>query len=163
MNALPSAPPERVLVAVDGSPASLQAGRLAVTLAASWRASVRTVAVQGNERAERLVDRVGGGSAPARERRRAALEDALAHLAQFAAEAGVTVECVVRVRAEAKPYEVILEEVDRWRADVLVVGRGGHRGIGRALLGSQTEHVLEFATLPVIVVPAQSGRAPRPR
>jgi nucleotide-binding universal stress UspA family protein len=149
--------PRRILIAVDGSPQALQAGRLAITLAISCHATVRAVAVLGKERGERLVDQAGGsGGASARERRRAALADALAYLVRSGTEAGVGVEPDLRVRPDAEPYEVILEEVERWAADLLLVGRGSHRGIGRALLGSQAEQVLEFATLPVIVVPARS-------
>lgn len=152
-----SSPPQRILVAVDGSPTSLRAGGLAIEFAASWRAEVRAVAVLGNERAERLVDEGGTGATPARERRRVALEGALEHLVRAGGEAGVTVESVVRVRPRDQPYEVILAEAERWTADLVMVGRGSHRGLGRALLGSQTEHVLEFANLPVIVVPARRG------
>jgi hypothetical protein len=34
------------------------------------------------------------------------------------------------------------------------MGRTGRRGPGRALVGTQVEHVLEFTEWPVIVVPA---------
>lgn len=152
-------PPHRILVAVDGSPTSLRAGSLAIDFAASWGAQIRAVAVLGEDRAERLVDEGRPGTTPARERRRAALEDAVEHLVRAGKDAGVPVEPAVRVRPRAQPYEVILDEAERWHADMLIVGRGSHRGLGRALLGSQTEHVLEFATLPVIVVPAKSGIA----
>ncbi len=153
----PPPPPQRVLVAINGSPASLEASRFALELAAAWRGAVRAVAVVGDERAERLVDEAaGGGEAPAHERRRAALEDALAHVVRAGQSAGITVEQTLLVRPRVQPYEVILDEADHWPADVIVVGRGHHHGIGRALLGSQTEHVLEFATRPVIVVPARS-------
>jgi nucleotide-binding universal stress UspA family protein len=152
-----STPPRRLLVAVDGSPGSLQAGRVALQLAASWHATVRALAVLGRERAERLVDEADVSGVPARQRRQVALEDALAHLVRSGRDVGVAVEPILRVRPEAQPYEVILEEAERWPSDLLVVGRGSHHGIGRALLGSQAEQVLEFATLPVVVVPARGG------
>jgi nucleotide-binding universal stress UspA family protein len=143
----------RILLAVDGSAGSLQASRLAFRLAASWGAALRAIAVVGKDRAGPLVARVE--TAPsARDRARASLEDTLAHLVRAGAEAGVTVEPALRVAPEVEPYEVILDEAERWPADLIVVGRGAHHGIGRALLGSQADHVLEFATLPIIVVPA---------
>ncbi len=143
---------QRILLAVDGSAGSLQASRLAFRLAASWGAAIRAIAVVGKDRAGQLVDREAGPSA--RERARASLEDALAHVVRAGAEAGVNVESALRVGPEVEPYEVILDEAERWPADLIVVGRGSHHGIGRVLLGSQADHVLEFATLPVIVVPA---------
>jgi nucleotide-binding universal stress UspA family protein len=149
-------PPQRILVAIDGSGAALQASRVAISLAVSYHATLLAVAVLGRERADRLVDQRDGGGAAARERRRVALEDALTHFVRSGEKAGVTVEPELRIHPDAEPYEIILEEVERWQADLLAVGRGSHDGIGRALLGSQTEHLLEFATLPVIVVPAES-------
>jgi nucleotide-binding universal stress UspA family protein len=155
MSAATTAGFQKVLLAVDGSAGSLRASRLALRLAASWGASIRAIAVAGRDRAEQLVDRAAGDQS-ARERGRASLEDALAHVVRAGAEAGIVVEPVLRVSA-AEPYEAILGEAERWPADILVVGRGHHHGIGRALLGSQAEHVLEFATLPVIIVPAASS------
>lgn len=144
---------QRILVAVDGSPGSLRASRLALELAAPLGATVRALAVAGKDRAEQLVDRAGSGAPSAAERRRASLEDALAHVVRSGAAVGVTVEFALRVRPEAEPYEVILDEAEQWRSDMIVMGRGRHHGVGRVLLGSQTDHVLEFAALPVIVVP----------
>jgi nucleotide-binding universal stress UspA family protein len=146
---------QRILLAMDGSAGSLRASRLAFRLAASWGAALRAIAVVGKDRTGELVDRAGGGQS-ARERGRASLEDALAHVVRAGAEAGVTVEPALRVSPEAEPYEVVLDEAERWPADLIIVGRGSHHGIGRVLLGSQADHVLEFATLPVIVVPAAS-------
>jgi nucleotide-binding universal stress UspA family protein len=147
---------QRLLLAIDGSAGSLQASRLAFRLAQSWGAALRAIAVVGRDRAGALVDRAAGGSS-ARERARASLEDALAHVIRAGADAGITVEPALRVAEAAEPYEVILDEAERWPADLIVVGRGSHHGIGRVLLGSQVDHVLEFATLPVIVVPAVGG------
>ncbi len=143
---------QRLLLAVDGSAGSLQASRLAFRLAASWGASVRAIAVLGKDRPE-LVALADGGSS-ARARARASLADALAYVSRIGTEAGVKVDPALLVSPGVEPYEVILGEAERWSADVIIVGRGTHHGIGRALLGSQADHVLEFATLPVIVVPA---------
>jgi nucleotide-binding universal stress UspA family protein len=151
--------PQRVLVAIDGSLASLEASRIAIDLAASWHAVVRAVAVLGKERMEPLVDQAApDGAGSARERWRSTLSVALDHVVRSGEAVGVSVEPALRTGTDAQPYEAILEEADRWTADVIVVGRGHHHGIGRALLGSQAEQLLEFATLPVIVVP---GKAPR--
>jgi nucleotide-binding universal stress UspA family protein len=144
---------QRILLAVDGSPGSLQASRCAFRLTASWGAALRAIAVVGKDPAGPLVARAGPGPS-ARARARESLEDALAHVVRAGADAGVKVDSALRVAPGVEPYEVILDEAEQWPADLIVVGRGSHHGIGRVLLGSQADHVLEFATLPVIVVPA---------
>jgi nucleotide-binding universal stress UspA family protein len=143
---------ERLLLAIDGSAGAFQASRLAFRLAASWGATLRAIAVVGKDRTGPLVYRTDAEDIT-REHTRISLEDVLAHVVRAGAEAGVTVEGALRVSPEAEPYEVILDEAERWPADLIVVGRGTHHGLGRALLGSQADHVLD-ATLPVIVVPA---------
>lgn len=69
------------------------------------------------------------------------------------AAVGVAVEAELRVFPDKPPYEVILDEAESWPADMIILGRGRRHGIGRALLGNQTDHVLEFPTMPVTVVP----------
>lgn len=133
----------RLLVAVDGSVASLKAARLAVDLAGSLGGYVRFLAV---------VDERGPQSQEGRETQ---LRDTLEYVRRLGSEAGLEVEAVLH-HTDGEPYERILEEAEESKADLLFVGRRGHRGIGRALLGSQAEHVLEFARLPVVVVP-ESG------
>jgi nucleotide-binding universal stress UspA family protein len=145
--------PRRVLVAVDGSVASLKAARLTVELATSWHAAVRAIAVADGESAGRLLDIAGRPGPTARERRQTQLRDVLDYVKRLATDAGLEVDVLLRDPAGAQPYELILDEADRWKADLLFVGRREHRGLGRALLGSQAEHVLEFARLPVVVVP----------
>lgn len=138
------APFRRVLVAVDGSVASLKAARFAVDFAVSCSARVRIIAV---------ADENAVGEAQSRERREAQLQDTLDYVRRLGSGAGLEIDAVLRHRAATEPYELILEEADQWTADLLFVGRRSHRGLGRALLGSQAEHVLEFAQLPVVVIP----------
>jgi nucleotide-binding universal stress UspA family protein len=147
----------RILIAVDGSPASLRAASLAIDLAVAWHADVRAIAVLGEEAADRFLEPSRPHERSAMERRRNGLEYALEHLSRSGAGKGIKVQSVLRVRKDAPPYEVILEEAATWKADLLFVGRTSHRGLGRALLGSQTEHILEFAHTPVVVVPAESS------
>jgi len=139
-----SAPRRNLLVAVDGSVASLEAARLALDIAAACHGSVRALAVVDDDTA---YDRREGDT------RGKQLEHTLEYVRHLGSEAGLEVETVLRHRGSGAPYEVILEEAERWPADQLFMGRRSHRGLGRALLGSQTEHVLEFAPLPVVVVP----------
>jgi nucleotide-binding universal stress UspA family protein len=75
----------------------------------------------------------------------------ITRVAGLARAQGVEVEAAV---LEGIPFEVILEDARRWKADLVLMGRTGRTGPGRALLGSEAERVLEFTDRPVLIVPA---------
>jgi nucleotide-binding universal stress UspA family protein len=52
-----------------------------------------------------------------------------------------------------KPAREILAQADDCNADVIVMGMRGIGGAQKLLLGSTSQHVLERATVPVLVVP----------
>jgi nucleotide-binding universal stress UspA family protein len=58
------------------------------------------------------------------------------------------------------PKQIILEEAQKWAADLIVVGSHGRRGFKRFLLGSVSEAVAMNAHCSVVVVrdPARSSR-----
>ena len=64
------------------------------------------------------------------------------------------------VRAESQLYEsmagpaasIILRDARKWRAELIVMGTHGRRGIRRLVLGSDAEHVLREATVPVLLL-----------
>jgi len=51
--------------------------------------------------------------------------------------------------------DVILHHARAWRADVIVMGTHGRRGLKRLLLGSDAERVLREAPVPVLLVRAE--------
>ena len=135
---------ERLLVCVDGSRASLAAARFAIELARAVRGRLRAVYVVEREQLEGLTDH------NLVERLRQAGQAFVARIATMAAAQGVEVEQAV---LEGVPFEVILEDARRWKADLVMMGRTGRTGTGRALLGSEAERVLEFTDRPVLIVP----------
>lgn len=120
-----------MLVAVDDTAAALAGARLAVQLAAPLHAEVHAVAVVPAAPAD-----VPSG--------------VLDYVRKLAEEAGVPVHTAERV-GPAAPR--ILTEARSVGADVIVLGRSGRSGLGQPYIGSQTREVLEFADVPVIVVP----------
>jgi len=64
----------------------------------------------------------------------------------------VTVQRFGNVAAE------ILDEALSCEADLILMARVGRPGHVLQHLGSTTQHVLEFATVPVLVVPARHPR-----
>ena len=64
------------------------------------------------------------------------------------------VECDTRlyVAVAERTSHVILEEARKWRADLIVMGTHGRRGIRRFALGSDAEQVLRASPVPVMTV-----------
>jgi len=54
---------------------------------------------------------------------------------------------------EGKPYEVILETMEKEDVDIAIMGASGKHGLDRFLLGSTTERVIRETKRPVLVVP----------
>lgn len=146
---------KRILLAVDDSPAGLAAARAAVELAAQTSARVRAIHVL----ADGQISRALHGSSAATEERRAHQAAAVLHfVGDLATRAGVELETA---SLTGEPAKVILDEAIRWPADIIVLGRAGDRHVGQPYIGSDVRHVLEFATLPVLVVPAMEAVRPR--
>ena len=74
------------------------------------------------------------------------LEDAVAQ----ASTAGVACE-TVHV-PDGFPSDAIVQAVAEHRAGLVVMASHGRRGLGRVLLGSQTQAVLARSTVPVLIV-----------
>ncbi|MBE0616426.1 MAG: universal stress protein, partial [Proteobacteria bacterium] len=52
-----------------------------------------------------------------------------------------------------EPWEQILETARETKADLVVMGTHGRKGLDRALFGSTAERVLRRSTVPVMAVP----------
>lgn len=120
----------RILVAIDDSPPALAAADRAIDLAGSEGAELRFVAVREPGRDPSAALRHVSGRA-----RVAGIEPS-----------GATVD-------GGQPFEVLLREAEAWSADLIVMGRSDKRPPGTPYVGSQTEHLLEFSPIPVLVVP----------
>jgi nucleotide-binding universal stress UspA family protein len=156
---------KRILVAVDGSETAALALRQAIELARASGARLRLVHV---------VDEMAGGVAPgrtpddfwraAREGGERILRDARA----LAAKAGAEPETkLVEIRTLGALFRrvsaVIAAESDRWRADLVVLGTHGRRGVSKLVLGSVADGVVRTCGSPVLLVrpTARRGRARR--
>jgi nucleotide-binding universal stress UspA family protein/predicted transcriptional regulator len=78
-------------------------------------------------------------------------ETYLEQVRQRLAERGLEVETFVR---EGAPAEGILDLADDLGAATIVMASHGRGGLGRFLLGSVAERVLQEATIPILLVPA---------
>jgi nucleotide-binding universal stress UspA family protein len=140
----------RILLAVTDSPAGLAAARAAIHFAKQSGGQVRAVHVLD----ERAAPGPRRGSAPGTEvdpHRGGDSASVLGYVTGLGQRAGVPVEALA---LHGQPARAILDQASAWQADVIVLGRSGVRHVGQPFVGSQVLHVLEFAEVPVVVVPA---------
>jgi nucleotide-binding universal stress UspA family protein len=146
---------ERVLVAVDDSPESLEAARTAARLAVGWGAWVRVLTVVEDDVVGEELEAVGGpGTA---ERRMQGARRLLDHVVADVHGEGVPTASIDMVVQTGAPFRRILEQARTWPADIVVMAVSDRRGVRSSYVGSETEQVLEFSECPVLVVPARSG------
>lgn len=121
---------KRILVAVNDSRPALAAAAAATMLATSLHADLHFVTVT-----EPDGDSTG----------------VLRHVADLASQEGLSP--TITTADGGDPFEVLLRVADEWEADLIVMGRSDKRRPGVPYVGSQTEHLLEFTRVPVLVVP----------
>jgi nucleotide-binding universal stress UspA family protein len=141
---------DRILVAVDDSPAALAAVHEAVALAALSGGVLRFVHVIGDGELVRGLARLGRGE-QLDLTRTGASTSLLRHVEAEARRAGVTAETVSLAGETAG---LLLGQAQAWEADLVVMGRSDVRGAGRPYVGAVTREVLEFSEVPVLVVRA---------
>lgn len=78
------------------------------------------------------------------------VEDRFAAITRQAAEKGVAVELAHEI--DASPAEAIVRQAKDGDCDLIVMASHGRRGMGRLILGSQTQEVLAHTTIPVLVI-----------
>jgi nucleotide-binding universal stress UspA family protein len=153
----------KILLAVDDSPAGLAAARVAVQLAQTCRAELRavTVLLDGLLEAELVV--IGGqseSSAALRARRGGGVAALLRRVKQIGHAYHIEPQTAALL---GEPAPTILADARAYRPDVIVIGRSDRRRAGEPYVGSEVRHVLEFADVPVLVVPADVGATPSHR
>lgn len=139
-----------ILLAINDSPAAFHAAEVAVAVARRLSVRLRAVSVV-SEAEQHIIDR---SPELARQGELSAWA-ALRHVAALGTAAGVTVVTVLRFGNAAAE---ILDEALTCQADLILMARVGRPGHVLQHLGNTTQHVLEFATVPVLVVPARHPR-----
>jgi len=142
---------KRILVPLDGSSTSKLGLQEALRFAKGQKASLCLLHVVD----ELFITQAGEGMVIADqifERLRASGRKILA--------AGLAVARTRRVRARTVLVEtmagsvadVIVRQARTWKADLIVIGTHGRRGVRRVVMGSDAEQVLRNAPVPVLMV-----------
>jgi len=154
---------KRILVPVDGSPTSAKGLKEAIKLAKAdkgvGRAKLRLLYVV-EEYAAFAAPEVGANVGPLLDAIKAAGRKTLARIERSARAAGARPETVLVEDFGGRVADAIVEQAKRWRADLIVMGTHGRRGMKRVLLGSDADLVVRYSPVPVLLVPA-AGRGRR--
>jgi nucleotide-binding universal stress UspA family protein len=140
---------ERILCAMDFSPAAMQALGFALDLGRQSRGVV--IVLHAIEWLADEEPRVHAHFNVA-EYRTYLLDDARARLDEVLAAADRARVDVQPVVSAGRAYREILREAEAREADLIVMGAQGRGGIGQALTGSATNQVLRAASCPVLTV-----------
>lgn len=139
----------RIMLAVDDTPDSVAATRVAVELAAALRAALRVVHVSADHALDAAV--LAAGGQPAVATRRAEADAAiLARASTLAAHAGVEAQTEL-LAGDVSP--AVLHAARQWPADLIVLGKSARSASGEPYIGTRTRHILEFSDQPVLIVP----------
>lgn len=135
----------RIVVGADGSPSSQAAFRWAVRQARLTGGDVLAVTAWHHPVAYGYPMPV----APLTDARDIAARVLQTATDEIEQEPGEPVQIIGKV-VEGNAARVLLDESQD--ADLLVVGNRGHGGFVEALLGSTGQHVVQYATCPVVVI-----------
>jgi nucleotide-binding universal stress UspA family protein len=133
-----------VLVGVHDSPAGFAATEAAIEHARRTGATLRAVAVVAHD------DGADARETALAHEREQVCSAALAHVAKRAADAGVEAGVALR---HGRVAAEILAEAAACGASIIVLGRMDRPGHVIPAIGSHTLGVIEFARVPVLVVP----------
>ncbi len=153
---------KRILVPLDGSATSNAGLKEALKIAKASRGRVRLLHVVDDtvlfRMAEPGVD-LGSMLDDLRRYGRQVLQAA----ARKAAAQKVEAESDLSESFGLRVADVITRVARRWRADLLVIGTHGRRGMNRLLMGSDAELVVRNTALPVLLIHGRDTKARRSR
>ena len=148
---------KRILVPVDGSDTSTRGLKEAVKLAKALNARLKLVHVLDQSP---LVLAPEIGLVNLMNSLVAAGTEILERARAYAERHGVKVETAMP-ETTGRVADVILDEARKWRADLIVMGTHGRRGVTHLLLGSDAERVLRASPVPVLLVRGEPETAAR--
>jgi len=152
----------RILVPVDGSHTATLGLQEAIRIARNQRARLRLINVVDEyvvtQNFEGFVN-TGDLLDSLRDAGKKTIKNALALTRRHDIKADASLYETMGTRVS----DVIVREAKKWKADLIVMGTHGRRGVGRVVLGSDAEAVLRTTPVPVLMVrsPDRTKRARR--
>lgn len=149
---------KRILVPIDGSRTSNLGLDEAIRMARKQRATLCLLHVVDESVLTRNLD--GGGAAV--ERLLASLRESgreiLGRAASRLRKQRVRFKTVLVENVLRDVSDVIVGQARKWRADLIVIGTHGRRGLTRLVMGSDAEGVIRTTPVPVLLVRSGARR-----
>jgi nucleotide-binding universal stress UspA family protein len=149
-------PYQRILVPVDGSATSTRGLEQAIAMARLTGGRIRVLHVVDDLPV--LTQGYGAFAAEALSMLQDAGKRTLAEAQRRVENAGVQVDTVLFESMAGRVCEHVARQAEEWKADLVVLGTHGRRGVRRLFLGSDAEQVLRTSAVPVLLVRDDAGR-----
>ena len=148
----------KVLVAVDFSPSSARALKMAKSIMGQKPERIVVIHVIDHDFIERCISNQIGTE---NHIKKTLFIQAKQRLKNFLREEGMTAEPVEELVCEGIPFLEINKKAVEIGADMVIMGNRGNSGDMQTIFfGSTTERVLRFMTRPVLCVPIEEDRKP---
>jgi nucleotide-binding universal stress UspA family protein len=142
---------KRILVPIDGSKTAALGLREAIRLAKDQGAALRVIHVV-DKMAIIGVTEAGMNPRPVLAKLARSGRAVLGEARRSAKKLGVQADTELFEPVTKRVADAVLREAKRWRADLIVMGTHGRRGMPRLVLGSDAEQVVRLAQVPVLLV-----------
>lgn len=149
---------KRILIPVDGSHTATLGLQLAVKMARQERAKLRVISVVDELIAMQNFE-AGFNTCDLIEALKEAGQRAIANAQKLLKRHHLKAETAVLETVGKRVADVIVRDAAKWKADLIVMGTHGRRGINRMMLGSDAETVLRTAPAPVLMVRSPAHKA----
>jgi nucleotide-binding universal stress UspA family protein len=150
---------QQILVPIDGSPTSRHGLDEAIRVAKLTHGRLRLLHVIDELSFALAMDAYAGYAGDwlnvLRENGGRLLDEAVA----TAQAAGIEADQVLCDSFAGSVHEVVNAEAAKWPADLIVLGTHGRRGVGRVVMGSSAEHILRYASVPVLLIRAPEAES----
>ena len=150
----------KVFVPIDGSPASNVGLNEAIKLAKDQGAKLRLFHLVDEYIAVSSPDGVAfSNTDDLLESLRQGGKKIIEKAEALARRNGLTPESVMLESFGGRAADFIVQQANKWRADLIVLGTHGRRGVKRLVMGSDAEQVVRTTPVPVLLV--RSKATPR--
>ncbi|MFH0131822.1 universal stress protein [Variovorax sp. VaC1] len=146
---------QRILVPIDGSSTSSRGLAEAIQVAKLTGGRLRLVHVIDELSFALAMDAYAGYAGNWLEELRGGAKKLLEEAHAKAAEEGVESDTVLLDSFNnGAVHDQVITEAQASKADLIVIGTHGRRGLGRWVMGSSAEHILRVSPVPVLLVRA---------
>jgi nucleotide-binding universal stress UspA family protein len=149
----------RILVPIDGSPASNLGLNEAIKLAKDQGAKLRLFHLVDEYVAVPSIDGTALYAGDLFEALRQSGKKIIDKAQALARRKGLTPESVMIESFGGRAADFIVEQARKWRADLIVLGTHGRRGVRRLVMGSDAEQVIRATRVPVLLVRSKAAPA----